>query len=411
MTTKLTTLSNGMRIVTDTISHVETATLGVWVDAGARHESPQTNGAAHMLEHMAFKGTTKRSAQQIAEEIENVGGYLNAYTSREKTAYHARVLKEDVKLSLDIIADILQNSTFDATEFAKEQTVVLQEISQTNDTPDDIIFDFFQECCYPDHPLGRPILGTSELVKSFTPEMMKTFMKGHYGTHQMVVAAAGKVHHDEIVGYAEQFFQDLPTDLILAPEPAIYKGGTCLMPKDIEQVHMVYGFEGVPQGHKDYYAAGLFATILGGGTSSRLFQKIRENRGLVYSIYACHMSYRDTGQFAVYSGSAPEHFEEILPLVQEEIRDLMHTVTDEEISRAKAQITAGLMMGLESTTNRCEQVARQVRLYGKLIDTAQIRSRVENVTKKELCDLIDRLNQGTHSLAVHGPVYQIPGGI
>lgn len=407
-TTKMTTLPNGLRIVTDTISAVETATLGVWVDVGARHEDESVNGISHVLEHMAFKGTIKRSPQQIAEEIEAVGGYLNAYTSREMTAYHARILKEDVPLAMDVLSDILQNSVFDTGEFEKEQSVIIQEIAQSYDTPDDIVFDYFQECCYPNQALGRPILGTADLVQSFTAQNVHDYMKNHYGAHQMVLAAAGKIDHDHIVDLAQTFFKDLPHRPLAPIEPARFKGGIDRRHKELEQAHVLLGYEGVPFGHPDYYAASILSAILGGGISSRLFQEIREKRGLVYSIYAYSTSYRDTGQFAIYAGTRPDQVQELLPVVHDELKKISSTLNEIDVQRAKAQLKAGLMMGLESTSNRCEAAARQIMIHGKPTTPQIVLEKVNAVNSDQLIRLAETLFSSPAALTIFGQLDQVP---
>jgi len=399
---QVTTLSNGLRVATDSISHVETATLGVWVDVGSRHESPAINGVSHFLEHMAFKGTQRRTARQIAEEIENVGGYLNAYTSRESTAYHARILKGDVPLAMDLIADILLNSTFDTEEFAREQSVILQEIGQTEDTPDDIIFDYFQALCYPDHPLGQPILGTEAIVRSLTPEIVKGYMTSRYGAKQMVLSAAGNVNHNSIVKLAESLFSELAPDRPSLILPAAYVGGESIVKKDLEQTHVLLGFEGISTHHPDYYAASILSSILGGGMSSRLFQEIREKRGLVYSIYTFSSTYEDSGIFGVYANTSPHQMKALMPLMREELRKVTLSLTAEEIERAKAQYAAGLLMSLENTNGRCEQLASQMLIFGRPIPTEEMMEKITAVTANQLTDLAGRLFSGKSTLAIIG---------
>lgn len=402
-TSKVTTLANGLRVVTDSIPHVETVTCGLWVDVGARHEPANINGISHVLEHMAFKGTERRTALQIAETIEAVGGYLNAYTSREATAYHSRILKDNLPLAIDILADILQNSTFDSTEFSREQSVIIQEIGQTYDTPDDIIFDYFQETCFPNQPMGRAILGTTEIVRSLTPAQVKAYMQNHYGAHQMVFAAAGKLDHQEIVDLVTEKFASLPDDRPKEAAPAVYKGGTFHQDRDLEQTHVVLGFEGLPFGHVDYYAASVLSTILGGGMSSRLFQEVREKRGLVYSIYSFTSSYQDAGIFGIYAGTSPQQVNELLPVVHEELNRFPNTLEISEINRAKAQLKAGLMMSLESTTSRCEQLANHMLIYGRPIPPVEILQKVDAVTVDQVTSLAKRLFSGTQTQASLGP--------
>lgn len=403
MAPQITTLANGFRVITDTIPHVETITCGVWVDVGARHEPADINGISHVLEHMAFKGTQRRSALQIVEEIESVGGYLNAYTSREVTAYHARLLKNDLPLAVDILADILQNSTFDAAEFAREQQVIIQEIGQTYDTPDDIIFDYFQEICYPNQPMGRAILGTTEIVRSLTPGQVKTYMNDHYGTHQMVFAAAGNLDHAQVVELVNEKFTSLPLNRAKETVPARYKGGTIHYPRNLEQTHVVMGFEGLSFAHTDYYAASILSTILGGGMSSRLFQEVREKRGLVYTIYTFATSTQDSGIFGLYAGTSPQQVNELLPVVSDELNRFPKTLTLSEMNRAKAQVKASLMMSLESTTSRCEQLANHLLIYGRSLSAFEILQKVEAVTTDQVISLANRLFTGPSTLVTLGP--------
>ena len=279
MSPRVTVLDNGLRVATQAMDSVESASLGVWVGAGTRDEEPEINGVAHLLEHMAFKGTERRSALAIAEEIEAVGGHLNAYTSRENTAYYARVLKDDAPLALDIISDILQHSVLDPEELSRERTVVLQEIGQAADTPDDIIFDHFQATAFPDQALGRPVLGTAEIVGGMQRQRLADFMSSHYGGDRLVVAAAGNVDHDALVEQAAWAFDSLPEIAPVAAEPASYSGGEFRESRDLEQLHLVFGFAGVGHQDPDMYAESVLSNLLGGGMSSRLFQEIRGEAG------------------------------------------------------------------------------------------------------------------------------------
>lgn len=404
MTTQLTTLANGLRVVTDHLPHVETVALGVWVDVGSRHEPAAINGVAHVLEHMAFKGTDQRSALRIAEEVEAVGGYLNAYTSREVTAYHARLLREDVALGMDILSDILQNSTFDAQEFSREQGVIIQEIGQTNDTPDDVVFDYYQEVCFPNQAIGRPILGTEEIIRALKPQEVQGYMKSHYGAEQMVFSAAGNVNHDHVVDLASQYFYKLPRDCAKPLEQARFSGGINLQDRDLEQVHIVLGFEGVPFKHEDYYTMSVLSTLVGGGMSSRLFQEIRERRGLVYSVYSYAHSYRDTGAFTIYAGTGKEHVGELMPVLHQELANVSQTLNEEEIARAKAQLKASLLMGSESTSARCEQGARHVMIYGNPIPSRDLIQRIDRVNHEQIKDLALRLFSSPRACTALGPL-------
>lgn len=403
MTVRTTTLPNGLRIATDDVPNVATATLGLWVEVGARHEPSEINGISHFLEHMAFKGTTTRSAKQIAEEIENVGGHLNAYTSRENTAYHARVLQENVPLALELIADIIQNSTFEAHEVSRERNVILQEIGQALDTPDDIVFDYFQETAFPHHPLGRPILGRPEIIHKISGEDLKTYMGREYVASRMVFAAAGAINHDQIVDLCQKHFSKLPEHSVKEYEKAIYSGGHFYEKKDLEQVHLLIGFESCPYGHPDYYPLSVFSTLLGGGMSSRLFQEVREKRGLVYSISSFNSVFRDTGVFGIYAGTGESKVQELIPTVKGVFEDFSKTLEDKEIDRSKAQLKAGLLMALEKTSTRCEQLAQHMMIYKRPIPYQEIIDNVNAVTREDLVSVANRLMQKKTTFASIGP--------
>jgi predicted Zn-dependent peptidase len=407
MTVRLTTLPNGLRIVTDRMDAVETVSLGVWVDVGTRHEPPAVNGVAHLLEHMAFKGTERRSALAIAEEIEAVGGHLNAYTSREHTAYYAKVLKEDVPLAVDILADILQHSAFDPVELDRERTVILQEIGQANDTPDDVIFDFFQERAYPDQAMGRPVLGRPEIIESIGRESVAGYLRDNYAAPRMVLAAAGKIDHDALVAQAESAFSGLARASAARTESAVYMGGDFREQRDLEQVHVVLGFSGVSYGDPDHYAATVLSTALGGGMSSRLFQEIREKRGLVYSIYSFAHGYRDGGLFGVYAGTGPDEVAELMPAICEEIRKVGDGLGAAELKRARAQLKAGILMSLESTSARCEQLAQHLLVYGELLDVADIVQRIEAVDNVAVTRVARRIMASRPTFAALGQIGHI----
>jgi predicted Zn-dependent peptidase len=356
---------------------------------------------------MAFKGTETRSARAIAEEIEAVGGQINAYTSRENTAYYAKLLAEDAPLGIDILADILQHSVFDPEELARERAVVLQEIGQAEDTPDDIIFDRFQETAFPDQAIGRPVLGSAETVGEMSADAIRGYMRRHYGAGQLVLAAAGRVEHDRLVELAARAFDSLPTLAAERPEPAAYAGGDFREDRDLEQAHIVLGFPGVEHSDPDYYAVSVYSTLLGGGMSSRLFQEIREKRGLVYSIYSFASSYQDGGLFGVYAGTGEAEAAELLPLVCDELAKVGDTLTEEEVHRARAQIRAGLLMSRESTGARCELLAQQLLIFGRPLPPAEIVGRIEAVDLAAVARVARRIVGGAPTLAAIGPVDRV----
>jgi predicted Zn-dependent peptidase len=407
MSVHFTTLPNGLRIVTDRMDAVETVSLGIWVDVGTRHEPAAINGVAHLLEHMAFKGTERRSALAIAEEIEAVGGHLNAYTSREHTAYYAKVLKDDATLALDILADILQHSTFDAAELDRERAVVLQEIGQANDTPDDVIFDLFQERAYPDQAMGRPVLGRQEIIQTIGRDAVAGYLSGNYAASNMVLAAAGKVDHDALVAQAERAFAGLPHLGDAKTEAARYVGGELREQRDLEQVHVVLGFAGLDYTDPDHYAASVLSTALGGGMSSRLFQEIREKRGLVYSVYSFAHGYRDTGLFGVYAGTGPDEVAELIPVMCDEIRKIGDGLDPAELKRARAQLKAGILMSLESTSSRCEHLAQHLLVYNELLDVPDLVARIEAVDNEAVKRVARRVMATRPTFAALGQVGRI----
>jgi predicted Zn-dependent peptidase len=407
---RITTLDNGLRVVSEAMPRLETAALGVWVDVGTRYEPAEVNGVAHLLEHMAFKGTRRRTARGIAEEIERVGGSLNAYTSREHTAYYARVLGSDVELAADIIADILQHSTFDAIELEKERHVVLQEIGQVKDTPDDLVFDLLQEASWPDQPMGRAILGPEAIVAAMPREALIDYMARHYGPSRLVFSAAGKVEHERMVELATRLFADLPATSGEPAPAARYMGGRIVDRRpDLEQVHLCLAVEGVPYHDPDHFALQVLSTALGGGMSSRLFQEAREERGLCYSIMSFASAYADTGHLGVYAGTGPEDLAELMQVVADETRALIEDPNEDELARARAQLKASLFMALESCSAVCEDNARQLLCFGRRIPTDEIVARIDAVDTGTIRRLGRRLLAGKGlTLAAVGPLEELP---
>ena len=407
MSVQVTTLANGLRIATDYMSTVETASVGAWVSVGTRHEKPELNGISHLLEHLAFKGTKRRSALAIAEEIEAVGGHLNAYTSRENTAYYAKVLKEDVALAVDIIADILQHATMEPEELERERQVVIQEIHQSNDTPDDIIFDHFQETAYPNQAIGRPVLGEASLIEGLPRAAVMDYMKGQYSASKIVVAAAGNVDHDVFVKLAEAAFCDLPSDGLTTNEQTVYKGGDYREVRDLEQVHVVMGLDGIAYNDPDYYPMSVLSTLLGGGMSSRLFQEVREKRGLVYSIYSFASSFEDGGIFGVYAGTGRDEVAELMPVICDEIQKLTEQVGEDEMARARAQLKASTLMTLESTASRSEQIARQLQIFDRIVPMEEVLENIEKVDVSAVKRTAARMVQSKPTFAALGPIEKV----
>jgi predicted Zn-dependent peptidase len=380
MNVQVTRLPSGLSVVTDQMPHLETAALGIWVGCGSRNERADEHGISHLLEHMAFKGTHRRSARQIAEEIEAVGGDLNAGTGVETTAYYSRVLRQDVNLALDVLADILSDPIFDPTELHREQNVIVQEIGATEDTPDDLVFDRLQEIAFPDQAIGRSILGTPATVRSFDPDRLRGYLTRNYRAPDMIIAAAGAVEHERIVAEVQGRFAAFAGPAAPEPEKAHFAGGTRVEPRDLEQVHIALALEGVPTRDEQLYSLQVFTSVLGGGMSSRLFQEVREARGLCYSINAFHMPYCDTGLFALYAGTDQADAPELMRVVTDQIAGATESLNETEIARVKAQMKAGLLMGLESSEARIGQLARQMLAYGRPVPLDEIVARIDAVT-------------------------------
>ncbi len=410
MTLQTHRLPNGFRIVTEHMPGLASASIGVWVTAGGRHETQAQNGIAHFLEHMAFKGTSRRSALQIAEAIEDVGGYINAYTSREVTAYYVRVLQQDVPLGLDVIADILRNPVLEDNEIEVERGVILQEIGQALDTPDDVIFDWLQERAYPDQPLGRTILGPTEQVSQFSRDDLKRFIGDHYGPEQMILAAAGAVDHDQIVALAETLFGDMPPKPAFDISPARFAGGEFRQSKPLEQAHFALGFESPGYRADDIYVAQIYASALGGGMSSRLFQEIRENRGLCYTIFAQAGAYADTGMMTVYAGTSADQLPELAHITIDEMKRAAGDMSPAEVARARAQMKAGLLMGLESPSNRAERLARLMQIWDRIPPLEETIAQIDAVTTGDVRAFAEHMAASSPAaLALYGPVEAAPG--
>jgi predicted Zn-dependent peptidase len=404
MTTTESTLTNGLRIVSHRMPHLETVSLGVWVGAGARHETAAENGISHFLEHMAFKGTARRTARVIAEEIESVGGDLNAATSLEATAYFARVLKGDERVALDIIADILQNSALDMAEIERERDVILQEIAGISDSPDELVYDLVQDVAFPDQPIGRPVIGTAATVRSFTPAALRSFLARRYLPGRMVLAAAGAIEHAVLHRHAEALFGALTPGRFETGEPARYGGGVRSSAKPFEQSHLLIGFAGPSYLDAAFYDAQVLSGLLGGGMSSRLFQEVRENRGLCYSIYTSAWGMADAGLFSVHAATGQETMSELIAIVGQELRQIAaEAPSPAEVARAKAQLKVGLLMSLESSSSRAEQMARQIINIDRLISAAELVERVEAVTGARVRALAEKLlSSAPPSIAVVG---------
>jgi predicted Zn-dependent peptidase len=402
---EVTTLPNGLRVVSEHMPRLESAAIGVWVNAGARYESADINGIAHMLEHMAFKGTERRSAYAIAEEVEAVGGHMNAYTSREQTAYFIRVLKDDVPLAVDILADILQYSTFDAEELERERSVIIQEIGQTEDTPDDIVFDHLQAAAFPNQPVGRSILGSVENVSGMGRETLAGFMAQHYQASKLILCAAGAVDHQSLVNLAQEHFAKVGQGEAPGYDQAHYGGEEKRDQRQLEQVHFALGLPGIAYDDDDFFACQVMSTILGGGMSSRLFQEVREKRGLCYSVFSFASSFHDGGLFGLYAGTGEDQVAELVPVMCGVLTGLAGDLRDDEVTRARTQLKAGLLMSLETPGARSEQIARQMMIHGRPLSTQEIVDQVEAVDAAAVKRVVSRIcSAGQPAIAAVGPL-------
>ena len=405
MTISSTKLKNGLRVVTDHVATVESVAVGIWCDVGTRHEDLAHNGVAHMVEHMMFNGTQTRSSKDIVEAIESVGGQMNAFTSREMTAYYVHLLKEDLPLAMDVLSDMLQHPTFPDADLEKERGVIIQEIGMTNDTPDDLVFDLYQETAYPGQALGAPILGTASIIEGMAKDTLFDYVHRYYTPKNLVVSAAGNVTHDEMVALSEKLFCDLPKDHKESYKKATYQGGENRTEKELEQAHIVLGFHGVAKKDPDFYATMLMSTILGGGMSSRLFQEVREKHGLVYSVYSSHTGYHDDGQFEIYAGTGPDKLPQLIPVICDELQKVIHSeVSEEELNRAKSQIRASILMGRESMLSRANRQAKHMINYNEEVDIQNLLGKIAAVSLADINKMALKIFSGKPTLAALGPL-------
>jgi predicted Zn-dependent peptidase len=404
----ITTLSNGLMVATERMPEIATATLGVWVGTGSRHERPHEHGLSHLIEHMAFKGTARRSARQIAEDIENVGGDINAATSVEYTSYTARVLGENVDVALDVLGDILINSAFDPGELAREKGVILQEYAAVEDTPDDLIYDAFMETAFSGQAVGRPILGTPDTIKSFDEATIRTFLAREYTPGKMVLAAAGDVDHGRIVDMAERLFGGMPSAAPQQPEPGRYRGGERRISRKLEQANLVLGLPGLSFKDPGYYAVHLFAHMLGGGLTSRLWHEVRETRGLAYSIDSFHWPFSDCGLFGIGAGTAGSDVRELMDVTLACMAQATRDISEIELIRAKAQMKVALLTALETPGGRIERIARQLLSWGRVVASEEIVRKVDALEVEHVREAGRHLLQGAPTLAAIGPIKELP---
>lgn len=406
---QITTLKNGLKIITNTRPETETVSLGIWVKTGSAYETADANGVSHFVEHMVFKGTQKRNSLQISQDIENVGGRTNAYTSREFTAFYAKMLKTDLELAIDVLADFIVAPSFDKDEMEKEKEVVIQEIKQSIDTPDDAIFDSFEADAFKNLPVGRTILGPEKTVRSFTPDILRSYMQTHYGTDNMIISAVGNLNHEVFVRMVEERLGKYNRLSSFKIEPQTYSGGFSFEERKIEQTHLLLGFQGFEYQNPMYYSSSVFSAIFGGGTASRLYQEIREKRGLVYTVYSFNNSYTSGGVFGIYGGTTADELNELLPVVSDEIKKIVQEkVSDEELQRAKTQLKAGMLMSLESSSSTAEILARQNLIHGRVIETNEIIERIESITKDDIQKTAQTIFKTTPTYTLLGSLKKHP---
>lgn len=390
-----TVLDNGIRILSEEMPNARSVSLGIWVENGSRHEPRHQNGISHFIEHLLFKGTERRSAAHIAEEMDSVGGVLNAFTTKEHTCYYAKVLDENLPLAIDLLTDIFLHSVFDREEIERERSVILQEISQAEDTPDDYVHDLFNLDFFRDHPLGRPICGEVATVSNFRREDFLNFVRDRYLPGRVIVAAAGHVNHEDLVGelarrlgaieHAESKIQNLKSQIEDSPK---LQSGVFRHPKPLEQVHLCLGVAAIHQSHPLRYAGYVLNTLLGGGMSSRLFQEIREKRGRAYSVYSFLASYKDVGYLGIYAGTSLEWVDEVVDLILKETGRLAAgEIGEEELERTKGQLVGNMILGLESTDSWMSHSARNEIYFGKAISLEEISRGVRSVSRGEIVDL------------------------
>jgi predicted Zn-dependent peptidase len=408
MTVEVSRLSNGVTVATHAMPHLESVALGLWVGAGARSETKREHGISHLLEHMAFKGTRRRSARDLAEAIEAVGGEMNAETSVDHTTFYLRLLKDDMELGLDVLGDIVTDPLLDEEELQREQHVIIQEIGAAQDTPDDWVFEMFQGAAFPDQAIGRSILGTPESIRGHRARDLRHFLETHYSGPHTVLAAAGNLSHGQMVRLAEEHLGRLPGHAPPTPEPGAYAGGGWTEPRPLQEAQILIGFPAPSFTEPSFHAAHVYSAILGGGMASRLFQEIRESRGLCYSIYSFYWPFSDTGLFGIHAATSEEDIEELVPLVVDELRRMTDGVSDAELRRAKAQLRSGLLMTLESPIGRAGQMARHILVHGRPLSLEEMVAKVEAVTPADLAALAEGVLASAPTLAAIGPIETLP---
>ena len=401
-------LSNGIPVVMEQLKNMRSVSLGIWVRVGSRDEETHKNGISHFLEHMFFKGTAKRTAKDIAVEIDSLGGELNAFTSKESTTFYVKILDEYLEKGIDLLSDVFLHSTFPEEDIEKEKRIIKEEIKLVEDTPDDYIHDLFNQTIWGNKGIGQPVLGRRETVKSFTREDLIYHIRKYYGTKDVVISCAGNFEHESLVDILNKSLGSLRRGS--EPEKGAlphFGSKVEVVHKELSEAHLCIGVEGIPQTSEDRYGLFVLNTIFGAGVSSRLFQEIREKRGLAYSIYSFVSSYYDTGIWGVYAGVSRKKVAEVVDLIVKEMNDLKSTLTEVELQRAKNHLKGNIILGLESTSSRMTNIARQEIYHGRYYSPKEIMREVDSITLKQIETLAERLiKQGRFSLTVYGPVYE-----
>jgi len=404
---KLTTLDNGLRVITDSVSAVDSVALGIWTGVGTRNEDMAHNGVAHMVEHMLFKGTPTRNTTEIVEAIENVGGHMNAYTSREVTSYHVHLLKDHVPLALEVLADMYQRSTMPDEEVERERHVILQEIGMCHDTPDDLVFDNYYEAAYPGQALGAPILGTHDKIAAMSRDVLTAYVRHFYTPSRTVISAAGNVSHEDFVQLVKSQFCDLPADQPDIYTAASYNPSELRVEKELEQSHVIVGFRGLKRTDENFHAVQALSQILGSGMSSRLFQEVREKRGLVYSIFSFISAFHDDGQFGIYAGTGPKDLPELIPVICEEVQKISEDLSEEEVERAKAQMRSGILMARESMMTRADQQAKFLLYHGEVLDIQKRIAKIDAMNAAQIREAAKLVFGSQPTISALGPLKQL----
>ena len=404
-----TELPGGLRVLTERMPAVRSVTLGIWAGVGSRDETQRLAGASHYLEHLLFKGTRRRSARDIAEAMDAVGGETNAFTSKEYTCFYARTLDRDLPLAVDVLVDMLRNSKMASADVDAERTVILEEIGMHNDAPDDVVHDLFAETLFGGHQLGRPVLGTVDSIAAMQRDAIARYWRRHYVPGNLVVAAAGSLEHDQVVELFAEAFGRTSEGAPIGPregrrEPRVH-GGVAVRRKPTEQAHVVLGSRGLSRADPRRFALGVLNVAFGGGVSSRLFQEVREKRGLVYSIYSYAAQYTETGSFSVYAGAAPKRIHDVLAIVRDELeRVVADGLTEAELERGKGHLEGSLVLGMEDTSGRMTRLGKSELTFGEILSVDEVIRRVDAVSDADVRAVAKEvLGSGPRALALIGP--------